>query len=36
MIPPELIGRVVARAQGSSTSSDAEFPGIILYPELTV
>jgi len=35
MIAPELIGRVVARSQGSSTDSDEEVPGILLYPELT-
>jgi hypothetical protein len=35
MIAPELIGRVVARSRGSSTDSNEEVSGIILYPELT-
>lgn len=34
-IPPEIIGRVVARSQGN-TDPNAEVGGIILYPELSV
>ena len=34
-IPPEIIGRVVARSQGN-TDPDANVDGIILYPELSV
>ena len=34
-IPPELIGRVVARSQADDIDPDDNVEGIILYPELT-
>jgi len=35
-IPPEIIGRVVARSQAAAIDPDASVEGILVYPELTV